>query len=102
MITKHLQRMKPILTKLDPKILTCLLLGFTIPLQLTHAAESRVALGAAGNFGVLAGSTVTSSGATIINGDLGLWPGSSVAGFPPGVVNGTKHVGDPTAQTAQG
>jgi hypothetical protein len=70
--------------------------------QLALAAEAPVALGSAANFGVLAGSTVTSSGATKINGDLGLWPGTSVSGFPPGTVTGTKHINDPTAKAAQG
>lgn len=37
-------------------------------------------------FGVLAGSTITSSGATIINGNVGLSPGSAITGFPPGIV----------------
>ena len=91
-------------TKLNPRarILTLFLLGLTLPHQLATAVETPVALGAAGNFGVLAGSTVTSSGATIVNGDLGLWPGSSVSGFPPGTLTGTMHVADPTAQAAQG
>jgi hypothetical protein len=84
------------------RILTSLVLGLTLPHQLVTAAEAPVALGSAANFGVLAGSTVTSSGATIVNGDLGLWPGSSVSGFPPGKVTGTMHVSDPTAQAAEG
>src|SRR4051812_20494512 len=65
------------------------------------AAELPVNLGSAANFGVLAASTVTSSGATVVTGDLGLWPGTSVAGFPPGKVVGTKHVTDPAAKAAE-
>lgn len=67
-----------------------------------RAGESPVNLGSAANFGALAGSTVTSIGATILTGDLGLWPGTAVTGFPPGVVIGTMHVNDPIAQAAQG
>lgn len=52
-------------------------------------------------FGVLAGTTVTNSGFTVIEGDLGLSPGSSVTGFPPGIVNGTQHVTDVEAAAAQ-
>jgi hypothetical protein len=61
-----------------------------------------VDLGSAGTFAVLAGSTVTNTGPTIINGDLGVWPGTAfVPGTPPGEVNGTIHAGDTAAQHAQ-
>jgi hypothetical protein len=55
----------------------------------------------ANNFAVLAGSTVTNTGATIINGDLGLSPGSVVGGFPPGTMNGTIHIADAAAIQAK-
>jgi hypothetical protein len=45
---------------------------------------------------------VTSSGNTIVNGNLGLWPGTAVTGFPPGKVTGMEHVNDPIAQAAEG
>jgi uncharacterized repeat protein (TIGR01451 family) len=65
------------------------------------AATGSVPLGTAANFAVLAGSTVTSTGPTIINGDLGLSPGTSVTGFPPAQVNGTIHAADSLALQAQ-
>ena len=100
----HLERSKPMFSKpaATAPVLASLLLGLTILQQPALAGELPVNLGAAANFGVLAGSTVTSSGATIINGDLGLWPGTAVSGFPPGIVNGTMHVNDPIAQAAEG
>ncbi len=65
------------------------------------AAQKTVFLGSAATFAVLAGSTVTNTGPTTINGDLGVWPGTAVTGFGPGVVNGAIHAGDTTAQHAQ-
>lgn len=62
------------------------------PCDLNH-----VNLGAAAGFAVLAGQTVTNTGATTVKGDLGVSPGSAVEGFPPGVVVGTKHVTDSAA-----
>src|SRR3954466_1011132 len=100
----HLERSKPMFSKptKTPPILASLLLAVIGLHQAASAGELPVNLGAAANFGVLAGSTVTSSGATIVNGDLGLWPGTAVSGFPPGIVNGTMHVNDPIAQAAEG
>ncbi len=63
--------------------------------------QAPVVLGAAGAFVALAGSTVTNTGPTSLTGDLGVSPGSSVTGFPPGTVVGTQHVTDPTAAAAE-
>jgi hypothetical protein len=57
-------------------------------------------MGAAGSYAALAGSTVTNTGLSTLNGDIGVYPGSAVSGFPPGVYTGGLYAGDVTAQTA--
>jgi hypothetical protein len=65
-------------------------------------ASAQISLGTAQNFGVLAGSTVTNTGATTVNGNVGVSPGSAVTGFPPGViVGGAIHSNDAVAMQAQ-
>lgn len=67
-----------------------------------RAAPILVDLGTADSFAVLAGSTVTNTGPTQIEGNLGVWPGTAVTGFPPGIVSsGVIHAGDAVAMTAQ-
>lgn len=64
-------------------------------------AQTAPQLGAAESFGVLAATTVTNTGPTVINGDLGVFPGTAVTGFPPGIVTGEIHAGDAVAAQAQ-
>ena len=65
------------------------------------AAQPTVGLGTADSFAVLAGSTVTNTGPSTINGNLGVSPGTAVTGFPPGTVHGTIHAADAVAGQAQ-
>ncbi len=74
---------------------------FTWSFTTSACGQAPVALRSAGNFVVLAGSTVTSTGPSSVTGDLGVSPGTAVTGFPPGTVVGTQHAGDPTAAQAQ-
>jgi len=75
---------------------------FLLPLLVLGAYADSIKLGAAGHYAVLAGSTVTNTGSSVLIGSLGLWPGSSVTGFPPGIVTkGTIHAGDAAAAQAQ-
>lgn len=68
---------------------------------LAHAAEAPVGLGTAESYAVIGGQDVTNTGPTIISGDVGLHPGSSVTGFPPGIINGTLNVANAAAIQAQ-
>ena len=74
-----------------------ILVSFGLQMQ----ARGDVDLGCAQGFAVLSGSTVTNTGPSIINGDLGVWPGTEVTGFPPGILNGEMHLGDAVAHQAQ-
>ena len=65
------------------------------------AATPTISLGTAANFAVLAGATVTNTGPSTINGDLGLSPGTAVTGFPPGQLIGTRHAADNAASQAK-
>ncbi len=67
-------------------------------------AQAAINLGTAGNFAVLAGSTVTNTGTTVINGgDVGVSPGTAITGFPPGTITApyTTDSGNAAAAQAQ-
>jgi len=52
-------------------------------------------------YALSASSTITNVGASVITGDLDLYPGTSVTGFPPGVVHGAQNIANATAQSSQ-
>jgi len=79
-----------------------LAVGFA-SLALPVAAQAApVDLGTSSPFVVLGGSAVTNTGPSVLNGDLGVAPGTSLVGFGlPAVVNGATHANDAVAQQAQ-
>ena len=65
------------------------------------AAVAAPRLGTEQSFAVLAGSTVTNTGPSLITGNLGVSPGTAITGFPPGLVNGETNAADAVALQAQ-
>ena len=82
-------------------VLLALAIAFAFGFTSLATAATSVQLGTADNFAVLAGSTLTNTGSSVVNGALGLSPGTSVSGFPPGVVNGTQLIANNIAAQAQ-
>ena len=66
-------------------------------------AQTAPALGAADTLSVLGASAITNTGSSVVTGDLGIWPnnGSSITGFPPGIVVGAVLPGNAVAMQAQ-
>ena len=66
------------------------------------ANAAPVGLATAQPFVVLGGAGVTNTGPSVLNGDLGVTPGTSLSGFgAPAVVNGATHANDAVAAQAQ-
>jgi hypothetical protein len=71
------------------------------------AAQTPVGLGTADSFSVLAGQTITNTGTSTIDGDVGLSPGNAVTGFAPCpaancvTLNGSLHIADNVALKAK-
>ncbi len=71
-------------------------------LALPAAAQAAaVDLGTASPFVVLGGQEVSNTGPSLLNGDLGVSPGTSLPGFQFATVNGTTHNNDAVAAQAQ-
>lgn len=65
------------------------------------AATAPPALGSAGNYAIIANTTITNTGLTLVDGNVALSGPGAPAGLLPGVVTGTKDLGNPAAAKAQ-
>src|SRR5450756_2557892 len=96
---KTLNKMRSIPLLLTPLLVLVVIIGAPAT---SMAAQLPVNLGTASSFTLLAGSTITSTGPTTINGDVGVHPGNTFTrGVPPAIVNGTVHLGDAVAAQAK-
>jgi hypothetical protein len=87
-------------------VLVAAAMATVLPTVVGSPAEAEIVpavpMGTAADYSVLGGSTVTNTGASLAVQNLGVSPGSSVTGFPPGVVSpGTIHPADAPALVAQ-
>jgi len=62
------------------------------PIPVQNITQASVALAGVSNFAIIAGSAITNTGATSITGDMGLSPGTSCGGFPPGILVGSLQI----------
>jgi hypothetical protein len=71
----------------------------------SSAAQPTVGLGTTSTFAVLAGSTITDTGSTVISGnaggDVGLYPGTSFPGQAHVTLTGAVHLADTIASVAE-
>ncbi|MBU7005622.1 ice-binding family protein [Phosphitispora fastidiosa] len=84
--------------KFIPLLLTLLLVIMMAVSAISMAAQTPVDLGTTSSFAVLAGSTITNTGTTTINGDaggdVGLSPGTEFTGQASVSVSGTVYLAD--------
>jgi hypothetical protein len=67
----------------------------------SQAAVTPITLGSAGGFAVLAGSGVTNTGSSVLVGDLGTYPTTTIVGYSSLTQTGTNHAGDAVTQVAK-
>jgi hypothetical protein len=77
------------------------IIALVLATQPAAAIGTAVPLGTAASYSVLGGQTVTNTGPSVLNGDVGVSPGTAITGFPPGVALGATHPADAHALQAQ-
>ena len=67
----------------------------------TGVVRTGLGLGTAESFAVLAGASVTNTGPSTIQGNIGISPGTAITGIGPGMTTGTTFAADAVALKAQ-
>ena len=86
-----------------PAVIAALLVSVVLG-SAAGAAQARVGLGTATSFSVLAGSGITNTGSTTVNGHIGSFPTPTIVEGAPGITyNGgaVNHAGDSLTQGAK-
>lgn len=84
-------------------IMALLLASLSFSVSAHPLAATPIILAASAPYSVLAGSGVINTGTTTISGNVGIAPGTTMTGFPPGIVGppGVVHVNDANAIVSQ-
>lgn len=74
---------------------------FVFFISTAFAQQATVQIGDTQNFVILAGSTITNTGSTVVYGDIGLFPGTSFTGSANIVLDGKIYLTDTEASKAK-
>jgi len=89
---------------LSTSLIILMIMIMTVP-TMSLAAQPTVNLGSTSTYAVLAGSTITNTGTTVIKGsaggDVGLFPGTAFTGSTSATVSGAIHLADAEASKAK-
>ena len=84
-----------------PAAIVIAALTLTLAVGASATSSTTPQLGTAAGVSVLAGSTVTNTGPSVLASELDVSPGTAITGFPPGIAHGATHSADAAASGAQ-
>jgi type VI secretion system secreted protein VgrG len=84
-----------------PVLVTTGMVLLTMGNQASAGIVPTVGLGTAANYSVLGATTVTNTNLSVLAQSVGLSPGTSITGFPPGIVLGSATIASTNPVTVQ-